>query len=128
MFRGLIFLDLRRVMLLKCSARGSRLPLRLVLPPLHRMHHHWYCCKHTDGSENPCQNLDDLQLMAEAQSSLQSSHATTCDDTPHLMDDDTGGNPEACGDNKKDCMEHAVENLPRTVQSHIYRTQRNRSR
>jgi hypothetical protein len=64
-----------------------RLPFALHLASLRRVHNHWNGSENTDTSQNPRENLDNLQLMTFSQSSLDTTNALVANyHTPHLVD------------------------------------------
>lgn len=77
------------------SSRTIRLPVCLHLASLRRIHKHWNGSQNTDTRQNPRNDLNNLQLMAFSQSSLDPTNAlVTHYRAPHLVDEDAGDDPE----------------------------------
>ena len=70
------------------------LRLCLSLASLGGIHDHRNGRQDADGSNNPGQNLDDLDLVAFTEPTGQLSHTAALEVSPHCVDQDSGDDPE----------------------------------
>jgi hypothetical protein len=88
----------------------------LSLASLQRVHHNGDGGHHTYSRNGPCQNLDDLDLVAFAEAAHDLALELLCAVgyafvgafyvAPHVVDDDSGNDPEDGADYEKDLCQY----------------------
>jgi len=110
--------------------------LPLLFPVLHARHNYRNRGYHAHGCNDPGDDLDDLDLVAQTQSAgdlalelvktVRDAVVLTFDILPDLEDKDAGYDPKDSRDDEEDCM-HRVEQFLRstTMEADIKRRQEN---
>lgn len=99
--------------------RGLLLGLCLSLASLDSVHNDGNRCNDRNSSNGPSQYLNDLDLMAFRKTTLYTTDTSTLFVSPHLVDKDTGNNPENGAEEQENGMEHSVKPFLRKVEAGV---------